>query len=43
MNRWTDPEGHEWPITGIYCDDCGLPLIPVNGSTTHPNCEEQDD
>ena len=42
MARWTDPEGHHWPITGFYCDDCGLPLIPVAGSTTHPLCDEQD-
>jgi len=42
MNRWTDTEGHRWPITGIVCNVCGLPLIPVAGSKAHPLCDEQD-
>lgn len=24
--RWTDPEGHTWPLTGYRCRLCGLPL-----------------
>lgn len=37
--RWTDDEGHEWPITGHWCTACGLPLIPTDDSTIHPGCE----
>ena len=40
--RWTDEYGHQWPITGHWCDTCGLPLIPVGGSPRHPLCEESD-
>lgn len=36
--RWTDEHGHALPITGYWCDVCGLPLIPVGESTTHPTC-----
>lgn len=44
MRRWTDPEGHAWPITGHICDRCGLPLIPtVTTPTAHPMCEPEDD
>lgn len=36
---WTDPDGHHWPITGHYCTECGLPLIPTNGPA-HPLCAQ---
>lgn len=39
-HQWADDKGHTWPITGHWCEACGLPLIPVNGNTTHPCCEE---
>lgn len=39
-DRWTDAEGHEWPITGHWCAACGLPLTPTSGSPVHPLCEE---
>lgn len=39
-DRWTDEHRHLWPITGAWCSVCGLPLIPINNSTTHPLCEE---
>lgn len=29
VERWIDPEGHAWPITGHTCRTCGLPLDPV--------------
>ena len=41
--RWTDIDGHDWPVTGYWCVECGLPLatwLVDNGETTHPNCEE---
>lgn len=41
MNRVKDREGHEWPVTGHFCTICRWPLIPVNNSTTHPNCETE--
>lgn len=41
--RWTDPDGHPWPITGRWCSICGLPRIDVgDGLTTHPTCEPED-
>jgi hypothetical protein len=39
--RVTDMDGHKWPITGYLCTICRWPLIPVNNSTTHPNCETE--
>lgn len=39
--RVTDMDGHKWPITGHLCTVCRWPLIPVNNSTTHPNCETE--
>lgn len=40
MKRWTDPEGAAWPITGLECPICSLPMIPVPGLVAHPICEE---
>lgn len=40
-DRWTDAEGHRWPVTGTWCTSCGLPLVPVDGRPTHPNCPER--
>lgn len=37
--RYLDADGHEWPITGVVCTICGLPLTPVDDHDTHPNCE----
>jgi hypothetical protein len=40
--RWTDTDGHDWPVTGYWCTECGLPLAAAlvdRGETTHPNCE----
>ena len=36
--RWTDPDGHHWPLTGFFCQACRLPMIPTAGYTTHPTC-----
>ena len=39
MNRVKDHEGHDWPVTGHVCTECRWPLIPINGSSTHPWCD----
>lgn len=40
--RLTDPEGHHWPVTGHWCDACGMPLTPyIEDQTVHPNCEDE--
>lgn len=31
-------DGALWPVTGHWCQVCGLPLWRVDGSTTHPAC-----
>ena len=39
--RWTDRDGHSWPITGRHCHTCGLPLhrlLAATGATTHWLC-----
>jgi hypothetical protein len=37
---FTDPDGDRWPITGLWCSICGMPLNPVLANTgTHPTCE----
>lgn len=42
MSRWTDPAGHDWPVTGHVCTVCGLPLIrSTHMQETHPNCTEE--
>lgn len=41
--RWTDAEGHAWPLTGQWCNTCGLPLIRVSNLDTHPTCEPEAD
>ena len=43
VNRWTDPDGHDWPITGDTCAACGLPLIKVDGNSAHPTCDLRKD
>ena len=38
--RWTDPDGHDWPITGFTCVVCSLPLHPgLRDVGTHPTCD----
>lgn len=37
--RWVDDQGHSWPVTGNWCAVCGLPVISVGSSNTHPCCE----
>lgn len=41
MSRPTliDTDGHAWPITGLWCDDCGMPLaVALKPSAVHPTC-----
>ena len=36
----TDNDGHNWPITGHWCETCGMPLHPaLTNEGTHPNCQ----
>lgn len=38
--RITDKLGHRWPVTGLWCRGCGMPLNHVHRFTmTHPGCE----
>ena len=42
MNAETiiDADGDIWPVTGLWCTVCGMPLNPVNiAFGTHPGCE----
>lgn len=41
--RWTDPDGHDWPITKHRCSVCGLPLDRVVDNTAHPTCDLRKD
>jgi len=42
--RWTDAAGHAWPVTGLECSVCGLPLDPVLADAgTHPNCDLEEE
>ncbi len=37
----TDDEGARWPITGLWCEACGMPLhIALVDLGIHPNCAE---
>lgn len=39
VKRWTDHDGHHWPITGQVCVVCGLPRTDVgDGQSAHPLC-----
>lgn len=38
-----DAQGHKWPITGYWCDACGMPLHHILRVTgVHPTCEVHD-
>lgn len=40
--RLTDAHGHKWPVTGYWCDVCGMPLHPtLRAVGVHLNCEVQ--
>lgn len=42
-NTIIDADGDRWPVTGFYCDICGLPMQAVNVPFgTHPNCVEEE-
>lgn len=39
-NAVRDSQGNEWPVTGYWCDACGLPLHPTLRTVgVHPTCE----
>lgn len=35
---WTGPDGVVYPVTGYWCNVCGLPRVPLDGMTYHPTC-----
>lgn len=38
--RITDNQGHAWPVTGYWCDVCGMPIHSIlRSSGVHPGCE----
>jgi hypothetical protein len=38
--RMRDAQGHEWPVTGYWCEVCGMPLHPtLKDVGVHVNCE----
>lgn len=40
--RLMDNQGHAWPVTGYWCDMCGMPLHSIlRGSGVHPGCDVQ--
>lgn len=40
--RIRDAQGHKWPITGYWCDMCGMPLHRILRAVgVHPTCEVQ--
>lgn len=35
----TDREGHMWPVSGLWCEHCGMPLHQIDEATAaHPSC-----
>ncbi len=36
----TDPDGALWPVTGWWCEGCGMPLYRDDPSGLHPGCRE---
>lgn len=42
MAHVTDSHGHEWTITGHWCESCGMPLHPIWAEAElHPSCDTQ--
>lgn len=40
MKYLLDADGHRWPVTGLWCRGCGMPLNPVHRfEMTHPGCD----
>lgn len=36
----TDRHGHNWPVSGSWCSECGMPLArAIANESTHPNCD----
>jgi len=40
--RITDRRGALWPVTGWWCDGCGMPLWWDDPSGLHPTCWRRD-
>jgi len=44
VTRWTDEDGHTWPVTGQWCHECGLPLHALlvdAGEAGHLDCLDE--
>lgn len=40
--RLKDAQGHEWLITGYWCEVCGMPLhSTLRSGGVHPCCDDQ--
>lgn len=36
----SDADGDRWPVTGLWCSVCGMPMhATCISSGTHPNCD----
>lgn len=35
----TDRHGADWPVTGKWCDACGMPLAVEAPGRVHPGCQ----
>jgi len=40
-DRITDRHGADWPVTGRWCDTCGMPLAVEVAERTHPGCRDE--
>jgi hypothetical protein len=37
-----DADGHKWPVSGLWCSVCGMPLHRILEAVgMHPNCGEE--
>lgn len=41
--RIPDAHGAQWPVTGRWCDTCGMPLAVEASGVAHPGCQPAGD
>ena len=39
-DRIIDAHGAAWPVTGRWCDTCGMPMALEVAESAHPGCQE---
>jgi len=39
LTRITDRHRADWPVTGKWCDTCGMPLAVDAPDRVHPGCQ----